>query len=132
MELNCRHCGKKFVAYLPFNTNSVYCPYCGNSFILGNEESRVGITITLSGARACGKTTMALFLKQIFENAGAIVRLQSNDLVGRQARQVIKHIVGKDIDLDKMYITIKEITPPLSQSDPETAHKNISIFNDND
>lgn len=132
MELNCRHCGKKFVAYLPFDSNSVYCPYCGNSFILGNEESRVGITITLSGARACGKTTMALFLKQIFENAGAIVRLQSSDLTGRNARRIIKDRAGKNICFNKMYITIKEAMPTMSQSDPETAYKNISIFNNND
>lgn len=132
MELNCRHCGKKFVAYLPFDSNSVYCPYCGNSFILGNEESRVGITISLSGARACGKTTMALFLKEFFENAGAIVRLQSSDLTGRNARHVIKNKAGKTVSFDKMYITIKEIMPTPSQSNPEIAHKNISIFNDND
>lgn len=132
MELNCRHCGKKFVAYLPFDSNSVYCPYCGNSFIIGNEENRVGITITLSGARACGKTTMALFLKDFFERSGAIVRLCSSDLTGRNARQVIRDKAGKSVNFDKLYITIKEATPTTSQSDLETAYKNLNIFNDHD
>ena len=132
MELNCRHCGKKFVAYLPFNSKSVYCPYCGNSFILGNEENRVGITITLSGARACGKTTMALFLKEFFENAGAIVRLQSSDLTGCNARQVIRDKAGKSVNFDKLYITIKETMPTMGQSTLETAQKNLNIFNAND
>lgn len=130
-KIRCEYCRKLFDMCLEPVPNKAFCPYCGRKFTPCEDKERANIRIEISGTRACGKTTLALYLKHLFLKHGAKVDMIGCDFDGFGGRLTEVCKENKKIDLDKMHITIKEMLSSLDglPSSVDIARRNLEIYN---
>lgn len=130
IKTKCKHCNKLLVMNLDSMPDKPFCPYCGRRFFVEQDEDRAKIKIEISGTRACGKTTLALYLKHLFLKHGAKVDMIGCDFngFGGHFAEVCKE--NEKIDLDKMHITIEEMLSSFNlPSSVDVARRNLEIYN---
>lgn len=134
MWTKCKSCGEVHdheVTQLMNNQAVCLCRRCNKLFVADmKSKDRVSLTITLSGERACGKTTTAYFLKGILEQLGANVELIIPRFHSCPPERDSTVYAAAPKRFDRM--TFKIVEMPNTPTNVSVAEKNLRIFHGRD